>query len=65
LILPFGFDGVLARSLIIGLAMPTAVNTIIIAREMNNEPDYMAQLVLVSTALSPLTITAWLLFLGT
>jgi malate permease and related proteins len=59
----FGFQGALARSLILGVATPAAVNTAIIAREMGNEPDYAAHLVLVSTALSPLTLSALILLL--
>jgi len=60
----FGFQGVLAQSLVLGVATPAAVNTAIIAREMNTAPDYAAHIVLVSTALSPLTISALILFLS-
>lgn len=59
----FGFEGILAQSLVLGVATPAAVNTAIIAREMENEPDYAAHLVLVSTALSPLTLCAVMLIL--
>lgn len=52
-----GIEGVLAQSLIIGVATPVAVNTAIIAREFDNEPDYAAQAVFVSTVLSPVTIS--------
>jgi len=60
----FGFEGILAQSLVIGVATPAAVNTAIIAREMDNEPDYAAHIVLVSTALSPITLSATMLLLG-
>jgi malate permease and related proteins len=60
----FGFQGVLAQSLVLGVGTPSAVNTAIIAREMENEPDYAAHIVLVSTALSPLTLSAIIMILG-
>jgi predicted permease len=60
----FGFQGVLAQSLVLGVGTPAAVNTAIIAREMENEPDYAAHIVLVSTALSPFTLSAIIMLLG-
>lgn len=53
-----GVEGILAKSLIIGASTPTAVNTAIIAREFDNEPEYAAQMVFVSTILSAVTISA-------
>jgi predicted permease len=52
-----GIEGILAKSLIIGVATPTAVNTAIFAREFDNEPEYAAQIVLVSTLLSVVTLS--------
>lgn len=52
-----GVEGVLAKSLILGVATPTAVNTAIIAKEFNNEPEYASQMVFVSTILSTLTVS--------
>jgi predicted permease len=53
----FGIHGILAKSLIIGVATPAAVNTAIIAREFDNEPEYAAQMVLVSTLFSAVTLS--------
>lgn len=50
-------EGVLAQALFISTAMPTAVNSSIIAQEYNNEPQYAAQTVVMSTLLSSLTLT--------
>lgn len=52
-----GVQGILAKSLIIGASTPTAVNTAIIAKEFDNEPEYAAQMVFVSTILSSITIS--------
>jgi predicted permease len=52
-----GIHGMLAKSLIIGVATPTAVNTAIFAREFDNEPEYAAQIVLVSTLFSVITLS--------
>lgn len=58
-----GIEGVLAKSLIIGISTPTAVNMAIIAKEFNNEPEYASQIVFVSTVLSVITISALIYFL--
>ena len=60
----FGFQGILAQSLVLGVSTPSAVNTAIIAREMGNEPDYAARLVFVSTLLSPVSIAVVLMLVG-
>ncbi|HYH03871.1 MAG TPA: AEC family transporter [Bacillota bacterium] len=52
-----GIKGVLAKSLIIGASTPTAVNTAILAREFDNEPEYASQIVLVSTIFSAVTLS--------
>lgn len=51
------FEGVLAQALLISTAMPTAVYSSIIAQEYNNEPQFAAQTVVISTILSSLTLT--------
>ena len=61
LVLLLDVKGVLAQSLIIGVSTPTAVNTAIIAREFDNEPEYASQIVLVSTLFSTVTISIVLL----
>src|SRR5699024_3786366 len=63
----FQVDGVLAQALFIGSAMPTSVNSAVIAQEYDNHPEFAAQIVLFSTLLSAFTVslvifTARLLF---
>ncbi|MBN8210599.1 AEC family transporter [Bacillus sp. NTK071] len=50
-------DGVIAQALLISSAMPTAVNSAIIAQEYENEPELAAQIVLASTVFSMVTVT--------
>lgn len=50
-------EGILAQALLISTAMPTAVNSSIIAQEYNNEPQYAAQTVVMSTIISSVTLT--------
>jgi predicted permease len=57
LVLLLGVQGDLAKALIIGVATPTAINTAILAREFDNEPEYAAQNVFMSTLLSPITLS--------
>lgn len=57
IILLFGFQGVIAQALLISSAMPTSVNSSIIAQEYNNVPEYAAQTVVVSTLFSSITLT--------
>lgn len=57
-VMALGVKGILAQSMILGVSMPSAVNTAIIAKEFDNEPEFASQIVLVSTVLSPLTISA-------
>lgn len=52
-----GLDGIIAQALLISTAMPTAVNSSIIAQEYNNEPDFAAQTVITSTLFSSVTLT--------
>lgn len=54
----FRLEGVLAQALLIASAMPTSVNSAVIAEEYNNHPDLAAQTVLYSTVVSMLTVTA-------
>ncbi len=64
LILLLGVQGELAKAMIIGVATPTAVNTAILAREFDNEPEYAAQNVFVSTLLSPITLSILIFLLN-
>lgn len=52
-----GLEGVIAQALLISSAMPTAVNSAIIAQEYENEPELAAQIVLASTVFSMVTVT--------
>ena len=49
---------------VIESAMPTAVLSMIIALEFDTEPSLVTSAVVVTTLLSPLTITPILVFLG-
>ncbi|UOQ43972.1 AEC family transporter [Halobacillus salinarum] len=53
----FGYDGMLAQALLISSAMPSSVNSAIIAQEFRNEPELAAQIVLASTIFSMITVT--------
>lgn len=62
LIMLLGIKGILAESMIIGVSMPSAVNTAILAKEFNNEPEYATQVVFVSTILSAFTLSLVIFF---
>lgn len=53
----FGISGVLAQALLIASAMPTSVNSAVIAQEYRNHPEYAAQIVLFSTIFSAITVS--------
>lgn len=57
LILLFGLSGIIAQALFISSAMPTSVNSSVIAQEYDNHPQLAAQIVLFSTLMSTLTVT--------
>jgi len=54
----FLVGGVMAQALIISTAVPTAINTALIAVECKNHPDYASQVVLISTIMSSVTLVA-------
>ena len=54
----FGLSGVVAQTLFISTAVPTAVNSALIAVECKNHPDFAAQVVMITTVLSALTLIA-------
>ncbi|MCZ7648281.1 MAG: AEC family transporter [Planctomycetota bacterium] len=58
----FGLHGFLAQVLLIGSAMPTSVNCLLLCLEFDNHPDYVARTVLYTTLLSPLTVALTVLF---
>lgn len=51
-----GIDGIAAQTLMISSAIPTAVNTALIAVERNNHPDFASLAVMTSTILSSITL---------
>ena len=53
----FGLQGISMQAGILEAAMPTAVLTSIIAIEYNVEPEFVTGVILVTTVLSPLTLT--------
>lgn len=53
----FKVDGIVAQALLIGSAMPTSVNSAVIAQEYDNHPDLAAQIVLFSTLISAVTVS--------
>src|SRR5690625_1204831 len=57
LIFIFGINGITAQALLIASAMPSAVNTAVIAQEYENHPDLAAQIVLFSTLASAFTVS--------
>jgi predicted permease len=57
LIFLMGFKGIIAQTLLISYSVPTAVNTALIAIECNNNEDFAAQAVMVSTIFSAVTLT--------
>lgn len=57
LITIFQFDNFTAQVLMMSSAVPTALNTALIAVERDNQPQFASQTVLYSTLLSPITLT--------
>ncbi len=53
----FGFNGVIAQTILISYAVPTAVNTALIAVECDNRKDFASQEVMISTIFSAVTLT--------
>ncbi|MFZ5974969.1 MAG: AEC family transporter [Bacillota bacterium] len=56
LVLLLGVKGLLAQALVIGISTPTAVNTAIIAKEFDNEPDYTTGIVFLTTIFCMFTL---------
>lgn len=56
LIMVLQLDGVMAKTLLISSAVPTAVNTVLIAVEFRNEPEFATQSVVVTTLFSLITM---------
>lgn len=59
-----GLDGMLAASLIVSSAVPTSLSTVLLAVEFDNEAELTSQIVLVTTAVSVLTVALVIYLLG-
>lgn len=55
-ILAFGLNGVIAQTLLISSAVPTAVNSALIAVETENHPDFATQVVVLTTLCGSVTL---------
>lgn len=53
----WGFNGIIAQTILIAYAVPTAVNTALIAVECDSCQDFAAQAVMISTIFSAVTLT--------
>jgi malate permease and related proteins len=60
----FGMSGPAQQAVVLEAGMPVAVLTTILATEFDAEPTFVTTAVLVTTLLSPLTLTPLLAFLG-
>ncbi len=58
----FKVDSIMAEALFIVSAMPTSVNSAVIAQEYNNHPNFAAQIVLFSTLMSATTVSIVIYF---
>ncbi|QUH26466.1 AEC family transporter [Serpentinicella alkaliphila] len=58
LILLFKIDGIVAQVFVIALALPTSVNSALIAVEYDNFPNFSSQVVMVSTIFSAISLVA-------
>jgi predicted permease len=60
----FGMTGPAYQAVVLEAAMPVAVLTTILATEFDAQPSFVTAAVLITTLLSPLTLTPLLAFLG-
>lgn len=56
LLLLFNMSGVVAQAILITTAMPSAVNSTIIAQQYSDDPEYAAEIVMFSTLFSVVTV---------
>jgi predicted permease len=57
LIYLFGFDGVMAKAILIASSTPTAINTALLSIETKGDSDFAMQTVTIATLLSAVTMT--------
>ncbi len=62
IIYAYGISGFLAQVLLIASSAPTAVNSMLLSLEFDNNPDYAATAVFYSSLLSPITVTLVIFF---
>lgn len=62
LVMVMGIRGIEAQVIIICSAAPTAVNSMLLALEYDNEPEFASQAILTSTLMSAMTVTAVIYF---
>jgi len=53
----FGFEGDMAKALILSCAVPTSLSSVLLAVEFDNEPEFSSQAVFSSTVFSIFTVT--------
>lgn len=56
LLLLFNVEGVVAQAILITTAMPASVNSSVIAQQYSDDPEYAAEIVMMSTLLSAITL---------
>lgn len=64
IILIFGIEGEVAQVLLIAAALPSAVNSIIIAEQYTDDASYATEMVMMTTILSPITVSATIFIAG-
>lgn len=57
IVLAFGFEGDMAKALILSCAVPTSLSSVLLAVEFDNEPEFSSQAVFSSTVFSIFTVT--------
>jgi predicted permease len=57
IVLAFGFQGDMAKALILSCAVPTSLSSVLLAVEFDNEPEFSSQAVFSSTVFSIFTVT--------
>ncbi|MDF2721174.1 MAG: Auxin Efflux Carrier [Paenibacillus sp.] len=57
IVLAFGFEGDMAKALILSCAVPTSLSSVLLAVEFDNEPEFASQAVFSSTLFSIFTVT--------
>ena len=57
IVLAFGFQGDMAKALVLSCAVPTSLSSVLLAVEFDNEPEFSSQAVFSSTVFSIFTVT--------